>query len=500
MSTAAPGLQPDVPFYANHPDGTHCMLAAYRSVFAYFWHRELSWKELETRSGYQPGRAAWTIKILTYMAEHGFDIRMIEPFDYQRYLKEGEPYLAERYPAQQLQWYYDHSNVRDIRPFIPAFARHVAHECRQATLQDIDDMLAEGRLVFVTVNSRALHDREGFVSHALLITGKDGDAYIAHDSGPPPQSGSRIPASLLWRAMGGDQNTAEVTGFKLGQPTQEGKRLDVYVTDRLPMISRAFAAKLAADGKVLVNDQPGKPGTRLRKQDIVRIDYSPSDLATIPIINLPILYEDDDCIVINKPVGVLTHAQGKLSTEATVASFVRGKLQGLGGSRAGIVHRLDRATSGVIICAKHPDALSFLQKQFADRTVHKTYTAIARGHLQPAQAIIDMPIMRNPKAPATFRVGASGKPATTQYTVLQETPHLSLVELAPRTGRTHQLRVHLAHMHHAIVGDSLYGTGTHGDRLFLHAHRLELTLPNGAHKTFEAPLPPEFQDYLHADQ
>jgi 23S rRNA pseudouridine1911/1915/1917 synthase len=247
----------------------------------------------------------------------------------------------------------------------------------------------------------------------------------------------------------------------------------------------------------LVNGKAAKPGYRLRDNDNVEIDYDEAEQSIIPTIDLPVLYEDDDCVVIDKPAGVLTHSQGSGTPEGTVASFLRSRLKGdIIGDRAGIVHRLDRATSGVIIGAKGQTALSFLQKQFADRKVKKTYIAIVRGELKESEAMIDMPIERNPKAPATFRVGINGKAATTHYKVLKTTPQYSLVELKPETGRTHQLRVHLAELGHPIVGDPLYGTGTYGDRLYLHAKSLEITLPNNERKTFTAPVPNEFEELL----
>lgn len=271
-----------------------------------------------------------------------------------------------------------------------------------------------------------------------------------------------------------------------------GKRLDVFVAEHMPRLSRAFIQKLAEQGKITVADATAKAGTKLKEGQTVSADYDQAQLDVVPSIDLPILYEDDDCIVINKPVGVLTHAQGNLSTEATVATFLRNKLKDLEGARGGIVHRLDRATSGVIICAKNQAALSFLQKQFQQRKAKKTYMAIVAGHMNPKAAVIDMPIERNPKAPATFRVGANGKPSVTTYRVVSETSSYSLVELKPTTGRTHQLRVHLAEQKHPIIGDPLYGTGAFGDRLYLHALSLEITLPNRERRTFEAPLPPEF--------
>ena len=162
------------------------------------------------------------------------------------------------------------------------------------------------------------------------------------------------------------------------------------------------------------------------------------------------------------------------------------------GERAGIVHRLDRATSGVMICAKTPEALSWLQKQFSERKVKKTYVAVVKGALSEPEAVIDMPIERNPRKPQTFRVGANGKPSVTAYKVLKTGNGYSLLELKPTTGRTHQLRVHLHKLGHPIVGDELYD-GPEAERLFLHATSLEITLPDKQRKTFEAPAPLSFR-------
>jgi len=287
---------------------------------------------------------------------------------------------------------------------------------------------------------------------------------------------------------------------------QHKQRLDVLVTAAMPRLSRAFIHKLCDNDKVLVNSQPAKSGYKVREGDIITVDYDEAELDVIPEIDLPVLYEDDDCVVINKPAGVLTHTQGPLNSEATVATFLRNKIakarlqqdkkDSLANERAGIVHRLDRATSGVIIGAKNQNALSVLQKQFSVRKVKKTYVAIVEGHLKQDEAIIDMPIERNPKAPATFRVGANGKLATTHYKVIETSDTASLIELRPETGRTHQLRVHLAQIGHPIIGDPLYGKGAYGDRLYLHALSLEITLPNRERKTFTAPLPAEFAEYM----
>ncbi len=269
-------------------------------------------------------------------------------------------------------------------------------------------------------------------------------------------------------------------------------RLDQFVATKLPGVSRAFIQKLHAEGKIAVAGSAEKSGYKLKEGQEIVVDYDTSE-RIIPSIDLPILYEDDDCVVINKPAGVLTHALSVHANEPSVASFIRTKVQGIEGERAGIVHRLDRATSGVIIGAKNQKALSWLQKQFAERKVKKTYVAVVEGRPEQPEAMIDMPIGRNPKAPSTFRVDPNGKVAQTRYAIVKEGESRSLVTLSPETGRTHQLRVHLQKLGHPIVGDPLYGSGKYGDRLLLHAKSLEITLPNRQRKVFEAPLPPEFQ-------
>lgn len=257
-------------------------------------------------------------------------------------------------------------------------------------------------------------------------------------------------------------------------------------------VSRSFVKVLLDQGKVSVNGKVVyKPSAKVQPGDTVELDFLPAQLQEIPEIDLEILYQDDDCVVINKPVGVLTHSKGAFNPEATVSTFIRQFTTGMEDNRGGIVHRLDRVTSGVLICAKHEKALTWLQKQFADRKTQKTYNAVITGTLDPAKASIDMPIERNPKKPQTFRVGPNGKAAVTNYKVLETGEQYSLVELRPVTGRTHQLRVHLAQLDHPIVGDVLYG-GEVAERTYLHALSLEITLPNGQKQTFTAPLPPEF--------
>lgn len=208
---------------------------------------------------------------------------------------------------------------------------------------------------------------------------------------------------------------------------------------------------------------------------------------------LPIIYIDDNVIVVNKPAGVLTHAKGVLNDEFTVADFFKRYTDfGLDTNRPGIVHRLDRDTSGVIIGARNTETAKLLQKQFADRKTKKTYFAILAGHPKLDKAIIDLPIDRDPKSPSTFRVDANGKSAVTKYEIINRNDKYSLVELQPKTGRTHQLRVHMKYLNTPILGDRVYAKPD--KRLYLHAHSLEITIPSGERKTFTAPLPDEFMD------
>lgn len=274
------------------------------------------------------------------------------------------------------------------------------------------------------------------------------------------------------------------------------ERLDQYVIRQLPELTRSYASKLIEQGRVTVNGEPQfKAGYKLRESDKVKIDHNAADLPDIPEIKLQVLYEDDDCAVISKPVGLLSHSKGAYNPEATVESWLKSRLKGITGDRAGIVHRLDRATSGVMIVAKTPEALLWLQKQFSQRKVKKTYLAVVEGELKQTEAVIDMPIERNPKKPQTFRVGSNGKPAVTAYKVVKTGNHCSLVELKPETGRTHQLRVHLAQIGHPIVGDTFYG-GKTAERLFLHAKELEITIPSKERRIFSVPVPVEFNIIL----
>ncbi len=288
-----------------------------------------------------------------------------------------------------------------------------------------------------------------------------------------------------------------MTKFKI-TTKDVGIRLDSFVAQKLPQFSRSFLHKRCELGEILVNGESQKPKYKLHPNDLVKIVFDTKIDQKIPDIELTILYEDDDCLVINKPPGILTHSKGAFNPEATVATFISNKVRDMDGERAGIVHRLDRATSGLLIAAKNPESLAWLQKQFSQRKVNKTYFAIIEGHLSPKEAIIDMPIERHPRTPKIFRTSLAGKPAKTEYKVEKSSDHYDLVKLQPQTGRTHQLRVHLKQLHHPIVGDTLYD-GKPAKRLYLHAEKLELTLLSRERKVFEAKLPDEFHKLIDAD-
>lgn len=290
------------------------------------------------------------------------------------------------------------------------------------------------------------------------------------------------------------------------------ERLDVWLMRTYPDFSRAFLQKLCNEDKILVDGFPQKSGYKLKGEEAIEpIHDMKSIIGLVPDIELPILYEDEHVIVVDKPEGVLSHGLSKFLGEPSVASFLRQTLLKHNSEnssvapwkaediRFGIVHRLDRITSGVMICAKNQQTMRILQKQFHDREVTKTYRAVIYGEPKLPEAMLDLPLERNPKAPATWRVGANGKPAQTVYKVLKSVVNngntYSYVELLPKTGRTHQLRVHMQHIGHPIIGDFLYN-GQPADRLYLHAYKLKITIPSTGEQEFTAPMPKEFEKIL----
>lgn len=267
-------------------------------------------------------------------------------------------------------------------------------------------------------------------------------------------------------------------------------RLDVVLSQKYPLVSRSTWQKYIKAGYVSVNS------TLIDsvKQDVLETD----DIAiSLPVAEthddstLPIIYLDDNVIVIDKPAGILTHSKGVMNDEFTVADFFKRYCDyNQSTNRPGIVHRLDRDTSGVMIGARNQATATMLQKQFANRKTKKVYVAIVEGLPKSNKAIIDLPIGRNPSAPSKFRVDPKGKHAETKYEVIDSDDKYSLVKLEPKTGRTHQLRIHMQYINTPIRGDKVYGKPS--ERLYLHAKSLEVTIPGGVRRVFTSTVPKEF--------
>lgn len=273
-------------------------------------------------------------------------------------------------------------------------------------------------------------------------------------------------------------------------------RLDKEMARRYPEFSRSTIQKYIKAGYVMVNGEPAV-SAKYDVNEYSVIALAPPEKTDTSDQELPILYIDDNVIVVNKPVGVLTHSKGALNDEFTVADFFRRyTTNALDSTRPGIVHRLDRDTSGVIIGARNDETALLLKKQFSDRTVKKYYTAVVDGVPKLEKALIDLPISRNPSAPSTFRVDPKGKQAVTAYEMVATNGEQSLVELKPKTGRTHQLRVHMQYIRTPIAGDRVYGDQKSAKRLCLHAYQLEITIPTSERKVFTAQVPKEFKEMV----
>ena len=280
----------------------------------------------------------------------------------------------------------------------------------------------------------------------------------------------------------------------LFQQVDSKKRLDILLAERHPETSRSTWQKYIKARNIAVNGTPAK-NARQEVTDADHIAINIPDSTDFSSHELPIVYLDDDVIVVNKPTGVLTHTKGALNDEFTVADFFRRYTSvGLDTNRPGIVHRLDRDTSGLIIGARTPEAFDLLKSQFADRKSKKHYVAIVDGTPKQHEAKIDIPIGRNPSSPSTFRPDSKGKSAVTDYRVLDQRGDKSLVALHPVTGRTHQLRVHMQYLGTPITGDRVYGKSA--SRLFLHAYKLEVTTAPETRQMFVAPIPSEFESYF----
>ena len=282
----------------------------------------------------------------------------------------------------------------------------------------------------------------------------------------------------------------------------ESERLDKFLASRIDL-SRTRIQSLIAQGAVLVNGRPSKTGYRLAAGDEIEARIlAPTPVALEPqAIPLRVVGQDDDLLVVDKPAGLTVHpAPGH--PDRTLVNAVLAlcpELQGENGSlRPGIVHRLDKDTSGLMVVAKHPAAHEYLARQLQDRSVTKRYLALVRGRLTPGRGAIDSPIGRDPLRRLRMAVVERGRPSRTDYRVLEYLAKHTLLQVTPETGRTHQIRVHLAAIGHPVVGDAVYGHAVDWcPRQFLHAHVLGFRRPSdGAFVEFRADLPPDLEQAL----
>lgn len=292
-----------------------------------------------------------------------------------------------------------------------------------------------------------------------------------------------------------------------------GQRLDIFCVGKIPQLSRAALQKAIKASGITVNGKVVKPHQTLKLGDEVRFNL-PEETTSAPIPevipqNLPILYEDKDVVVINKPASVEVHP-GQVPNQPAITAwfsvrYPNAQHVGEAEGRPGVVHRLDKDTSGVLILAKTNPAFEHLKSEFKNRRAKKEYLALVFGIPNMKRGRITRPIGRTPRNPLRRTISETGKPAVTEWQLEKKLQQekLALLRLFPFTGRTHQLRVHLHFLGHPIVGDKLYTfkrqrlpAGRQArlkiTRQLLHAEKLTLTLPSGKRKTFIAPLPDDF--------
>ncbi len=289
------------------------------------------------------------------------------------------------------------------------------------------------------------------------------------------------------------------------EPACQKLRLDVYLAEVQEEISRSFIRKLIDSKRVQVNGIPGKAGYKLKVGDHIHFEIpDPVPLELEPEdIPLNIIYEDAHLLVIDKPAGMVVHPSPGHSQGTLVNALLHhcGEQLAIGGvERPGIVHRLDKDTSGLIVVAKTDSAFQGLSHQFKSREIKKEYLAIVHGHLKEKSGVMDFPIGRHRVHRKKMAAIAQGRSAETRYQVLKEFENYSLVQAFPKTGRTHQIRVHFSNLGHAILGDPLYGRGLPRSlsntisRQALHASRLTLTHPEtGKLLQFMAKLPSDME-------
>ncbi|MBQ9297996.1 MAG: RluA family pseudouridine synthase [Clostridia bacterium] len=288
---------------------------------------------------------------------------------------------------------------------------------------------------------------------------------------------------------------------------EEGNRIDKYLNEIGVVVSRTAVQRLLEEKKINVNNNSVKTSYKIQSGDVIEIEEEEPKDEKIKAQEIPlnVIYEDNDIIVINKPKGMIVHP-GNGNPDGTLANAVmakcKGSLSGIGGEiRPGIVHRLDKDTSGIIIVAKNDLAHINLSNQIKNREVKKTYIALVRGIVKENEATINMPIARSPKDRIKMAVVRNGKEAITHFKVLERySEGFSLLEIKIDTGRTHQIRVHLAEIGYPVVGDYVYSNGKNPFGIVgqcLHAKKLEFNHPTTNKKmTLEAPLPEYFENVI----
>jgi len=285
-----------------------------------------------------------------------------------------------------------------------------------------------------------------------------------------------------------------------------GERLDTYVSSLNSDMSRSNCQRLIKEGNVLVNGDSSKESYRVKLGDEVLVKIEPPKEAKIEAQEIPlnIIYEDNDIIVINKEKGMVVHP-GNGNMDGTlvnaVLSHAKDSLSGIGGEiRPGIVHRLDKDTSGLIIVAKNDNAHINVSEQIKNHEVTKIYTALVRGNIEEDEATIDMPIARDERDRTKMATNIDGKEAVTHFKVIKRYYDYTLLRVKIDTGRTHQIRVHMAKIHHPVIGDEVYSNGKNEFNVkgqLLHSTILEFKHPRTGEKLhFEAPLPDEFKNVL----
>jgi 23S rRNA pseudouridine1911/1915/1917 synthase len=290
--------------------------------------------------------------------------------------------------------------------------------------------------------------------------------------------------------------------------------LDKFLSSRYPAVSRGTLRRLIDEGHIKVNGHSAKPTYSPRAGDEIHVRWPEARAATAQPEELPldVLYEDGDLLVLNKSPGMVVHPAAGHEQHTLVNALLhhcRGHLSGIGGvARPGIVHRLDKETSGCLVVAKHDEAHVALSRQFAERTTEKTYLAILCGELPRETGEIHAAISRHPSHRKRMAISqGAGREARTSYEVRERLLHSTLIEAQLHTGRTHQIRVHFQHIGFPIAGDLTYGarptkrleelTGYHSPRVLLHAHKIAFVHPRtGRKRTITAPCPADFQEAL----